>query len=108
VSVSADMPSWSASPNHRGLTTLGLPRHCCRTLLSQHYYPHRRPQLTNRPLDFTPTHYASLPSSTPTIVVSQGLTGGSHESYVRNVLSCVVKPVAEGGLGMRAVVVNAS
>lgn len=42
------------------------------------------------------------------VVVCHGLTGGSHESYVRNVLSWVVKPVADGGMGGRAVVVNVS
>jgi hypothetical protein len=47
-----------------------------------------------------------MPESTPTIVVCHGLTGGSHESYVRNVLAWVIRPVAEGGLGVRAVVIN--
>ncbi len=41
-------------------------------------------------------------------MVCHGLTGGSHESYVRNVLSWVVKPEKEGGLRARAVVINAS
>jgi predicted alpha/beta-fold hydrolase len=35
-----------------------------------------------------------------------GLTGGSHESYVRNILAVVTRPKAEGGLGWRAAVVN--
>ena len=40
------------------------------------------------------------------MVICHGLTGGSHESYVRNVLVPLVKPKSEGGLGLRAVVVN--
>ncbi|CAD6576958.1 MAG: hypothetical protein TREMPRED_001829 [Tremellales sp. Tagirdzhanova-0007] len=57
-------------------------------------------------LDFTPPHHETLPKSSPTIVVCHGLTGGSHESYVRNVLCWAVTPVKEGGLGARAVVIN--
>lgn len=37
---------------------------------------------------------------------TSGLTGGSHESYVRNVLAVVTRPVSEGGLGWRAAVIN--
>ena len=59
-----------------------------------------------RGLDFTPPHHETLAKSTPIIVVCHGLTGGSHESYVRNVLCWAVKPVKEGGLGARAVVIN--
>ncbi len=58
-------------------------------------------------LDFT-THFDSFPDDTPTIVACHGLTGGSHESYVRNILAWVIKPKSEGGLGGRAVVVNVS
>ncbi|KAL7418672.1 hypothetical protein Q5752_006355 [Cryptotrichosporon argae] len=57
-------------------------------------------------LDFSPPHHAALPADAPTVVVAHGLTGGSHESYVRNVLAWVVRPTDEGGLGARAVVVN--
>ncbi|ORX34833.1 Alpha/Beta hydrolase protein [Kockovaella imperatae] len=57
-------------------------------------------------LDFTPPNHGSLPPDTPTLVVCHGLTGGSHESYVRNVLAKVMRPESEGGLGIRAVVVN--
>lgn len=32
--------------------------------------------------------------------------GGSHESYVRNVLCDVIRPKSQGGLGVRAAVVN--
>ena len=42
------------------------------------------------------------------IVVCHGLTGGSHESYVRNILAVAVRPVKESGLGLKAVVVNVS
>lgn len=56
-------------------------------------------------LDFT-ENYTSLPDDAPFLVICHGLTGGSHESYVRNVLTWVVKPQSEGGMGGRAVVVN--
>ncbi|CBQ72759.1 conserved hypothetical protein [Sporisorium reilianum SRZ2] len=42
----------------------------------------------------------------PTVVCLHGLTGGSHESYVRNCFSHLTKPTAEGGLGYRGIVVN--
>jgi len=42
------------------------------------------------------------------LVVCHGLTGGSHESYVRNVVAWAIKPVKQGGLGARAIVVNVS
>ncbi|BGP23024.1 hypothetical protein JCM10295v2_001917 [Rhodotorula toruloides] len=42
----------------------------------------------------------------PILVVSHGLTGGSHESYVRNILAVVTRPKEQGGLGWRAAVVN--
>lgn len=35
-----------------------------------------------------------------------GLTGGSHESYIRAVVTQAIKPKSEGGHGMRAVVMN--
>jgi len=59
-------------------------------------------------VDITPPHHKELPPDAPTIVVAHGLTGGSHESYVRNVLEWVVRPVSEGGLGGRGVVANVS
>lgn len=40
------------------------------------------------------------------VVVAHGLTGGSHESYVRAALSTLTLPINEGGLGLRAVVIN--
>ncbi|CCL99224.1 uncharacterized protein FIBRA_01239 [Fibroporia radiculosa] len=55
-------------------------------------------------LDFTPPDSAQ--DDRPIIVVLHGLTGGSHEAYVRAVLSVVCAPSESGGLGYRAVVVN--
>ncbi|WVQ80965.1 hypothetical protein IAT38_003072 [Cryptococcus sp. DSM 104549] len=57
-------------------------------------------------IDETPEDHGKLPADAPTVVVCHGLTGGSHESYVRNILSWVIKPKSEGGLGGRGVVVN--
>ncbi|THV00751.1 AB-hydrolase YheT, partial [Dendrothele bispora CBS 962.96] len=57
-------------------------------------------------LDFTPVEQSSFPDETPIIVVTHGLTGGSHEGYVRAVLGRASTPVEWGGLGYRAVVVN--
>lgn len=42
----------------------------------------------------------------PIVVINHGLTGGSHESYVRNIVVWLTKPVSQGGLGARAAVVN--
>ena len=42
----------------------------------------------------------------PTVVCLHGLTGGSHESYVRNCFSHLTKPKADGGCGFRGIVVN--
>ncbi|WWC85872.1 uncharacterized protein L201_000739 [Kwoniella dendrophila CBS 6074] len=57
-------------------------------------------------IDMTPENGTSLPEETPTVIVCHGLTGGSHESYVRNVLSWVIRPKQEVGMGARAIVVN--
>ncbi|WVR03567.1 hypothetical protein IAU60_000559 [Kwoniella sp. DSM 27419] len=57
-------------------------------------------------IDATPEDHTELSPETPTVVVCHGLTGGSHESYVRNILAWVIKPKAEGGMGARGVVVN--
>jgi predicted alpha/beta-fold hydrolase len=64
--------------------------------------------LRYRALDVSPPTHDELPRGTPTLVICHGLTGGSHESYVRNVLAWAVKPVKQGGLGARGVVVNVS
>jgi len=58
-------------------------------------------------LDFTPpSREREVPDDAPIVVVLHGLTGGSHESYVRAVLAQAVRPKEEGGLGYRGVVVN--
>ncbi|KII88545.1 hypothetical protein PLICRDRAFT_111152 [Plicaturopsis crispa FD-325 SS-3] len=59
-------------------------------------------------LDFTPPfeEQRHMKEDTPVIVVLHGLTGGSYEAYVRAILAPACRPVAEGGLGYRAVVVN--
>ncbi|THH05238.1 hypothetical protein EW145_g4942 [Phellinidium pouzarii] len=53
-----------------------------------------------------PGHDRVVPDNTPIIVVLHGLTGGSHEAYVRAILAQAVKPKKEGGLGYRGIVVN--
>ena len=59
-------------------------------------------------IDMAPVSLADpAPDDTrPTVVILHGLTGGSHESYVRNCVSKLSKPKEEGGHGMRCVVVN--
>ncbi|KAI9440604.1 AB-hydrolase YheT [Lactarius indigo] len=59
-------------------------------------------------VDFTPPAAAgrTFDKTTPVVVALHGLTGGSHEAYVRNIIAPAVAPVEEGGLGYRAVVVN--
>ncbi|KAI1794276.1 Alpha/Beta hydrolase protein, partial [Ganoderma leucocontextum] len=58
-------------------------------------------------LDFTPpAEERTLKHDTPIVVVLHGLTGGSHESYVRSILAPVCTPVEQGGLGYRGIVVN--
>ncbi|KIL00421.1 hypothetical protein PAXRUDRAFT_821713 [Paxillus rubicundulus Ve08.2h10] len=57
-------------------------------------------------LDFTPVDDPDMPPDTPIVVVMHGLTGGSYESYVRAILAPACRPLSQGGLGYRAVVVN--
>ncbi|KAK7033177.1 AB hydrolase-1 domain-containing protein [Favolaschia claudopus] len=57
-------------------------------------------------LDFTPSVASTVPDDAPIIIVQHGLTGGSHEPYVRAILAPACSPVDQGGLGYRAVVVN--
>ncbi|MBW0476967.1 hypothetical protein O181_016682 [Austropuccinia psidii MF-1] len=53
-------------------------------------------------LDLTPPdRFSTFNDSTPVLIVLHGLTGGSHESYVRSVLSPLINR-----LGWRAVVAN--
>ncbi|KAF8589501.1 AB-hydrolase YheT [Ramaria rubella] len=58
-------------------------------------------------VDITPSFSERpLTAGEPVLIVLHGLTGGSHESYVRAVLSAVTLGQREGGLGMRGVVMN--
>ncbi|KAH9934794.1 AB-hydrolase YheT [Fomitopsis serialis] len=58
-------------------------------------------------LDSTPpANERTLPDDTPIVVALHGLTGGSHESYVRAILAPACTPVEQGGLGYRGIVVN--
>ncbi|GBE81054.1 AB-hydrolase YheT [Sparassis latifolia] len=58
-------------------------------------------------VDFTPSGDQDLlKDDTPIVVALHGLTGGSHEAYVRTILAPVCAPVKQGGLGYRGVVVN--
>ena len=59
-------------------------------------------------LDFTPSNHADLPADAPIVVVCHGITGGSHESYVKEVLAELTRAKEDGGLGARGVVVNVS
>ncbi|KAK7693944.1 hypothetical protein QCA50_003518 [Cerrena zonata] len=42
----------------------------------------------------------------PVVVIAHGLTGGSHEHYVRAAVSVLTASVSSGGLGARIVVMN--
>ncbi|RDB26320.1 hypothetical protein Hypma_006635 [Hypsizygus marmoreus] len=57
-------------------------------------------------LDFAPSDSTHLAEDTPIIVVQHGLTGGSHEAYLRAILRPACTSIEEGGLGYRAVVVT--
>ncbi|KAI0781038.1 AB-hydrolase YheT [Trametes elegans] len=58
-------------------------------------------------IDLTPpAQERTLKEDTPIVVVLHGLTGGSHESYVRAILAPACRPVEQGGLGYRGIVVN--
>ncbi|WVO16146.1 hypothetical protein L204_103816 [Cryptococcus depauperatus] len=57
-------------------------------------------------IDIYPPLAIQLADEAPVIVINHGLTGGSHESYVRNLVVWLTKSVADGGLGGRAAVVN--
>lgn len=65
-------------------------------------------------VDSSPPHSTSIAADSypaqdaPIVLVAHGLTGGSHESYVRNILEWVARPRKEGGLGGRGVVANVS
>ena len=57
-------------------------------------------------IDFTPPFSHNLDPDTPIIIALHGLTGGSHESYVRDILALACAPKHCGGLGYRAAVAN--
>ncbi|KAM0792571.1 hypothetical protein ACM66B_005234 [Microbotryomycetes sp. NB124-2] len=58
-------------------------------------------------IDFAPPITPQDPiDDRPILVIAHGLTGGSHESYVRDVLAKITKPKSEGGPGWRGAVVN--
>ncbi|KAI8801210.1 Alpha/Beta hydrolase protein [Cladochytrium replicatum] len=68
-------------------------------------------------LDWCPGPSTSRDRSTPTIVILHGLTGGSHESYIQDLVEMLVAPehrtdrstLPDGwpGMGYRVVVMNA-
>ncbi|TFK87292.1 AB-hydrolase YheT [Polyporus arcularius HHB13444] len=58
-------------------------------------------------VDITPPlHSHPIAEGENVLFVAHGLTGGSHEAYVRAVLSRVTPDRPSGGLGFRAVVLN--
>ncbi|KAJ7309417.1 AB-hydrolase YheT [Mycena albidolilacea] len=57
-------------------------------------------------LDFAPIDTSHLEDDSPVVVVIPGLTGGSHEAYIRAILAPASTAVTKGGLGYRVVVVN--
>lgn len=57
-------------------------------------------------IDITPPLSQVPPDNRPILVCMHGLTGGSHESYIRTVLDTLTKPKEKGGEGWRAIVVN--
>ncbi|KAJ6615184.1 AB-hydrolase YheT [Mycena sp. CBHHK59/15] len=57
-------------------------------------------------LDFAPIDTTHLDDNSPIIVAVPGLTGGSHEAYIRAILCPASNKVKNGGLGYRVVVVN--
>ncbi|CED84254.1 Alpha/beta hydrolase [Phaffia rhodozyma] len=56
-------------------------------------------------LDFVVNSFTPA-EDTPVLIIAHGLTGGSYESYVRNVMAHATKDKVLGGLGLRGVVVN--
>lgn len=91
-----------------GVSNVGFRYECsshrcveCRTLL-------RLPDGGTLGLDICPPSKDSqdLSTDTPIIIVQHGLSGGSHEPYIRSILAGACAPKSKGGLGYRAVVVN--
>lgn len=57
-------------------------------------------------IDFTPPFNHNLDPDAPIVIVAHGLTGGSFESYIRDILAIACAPKDRGGLGYRAAVAN--
>ncbi|GAA93390.1 hypothetical protein E5Q_00030 [Mixia osmundae IAM 14324] len=59
-------------------------------------------------MDFCPplTEAQAMPDDVPLLLSMHGLSGGSHESYVRGILAQASRPVSQGGKGWRTVVLN--
>ncbi|KAF9011214.1 Alpha/Beta hydrolase protein [Cyathus striatus] len=57
-------------------------------------------------LDFTPIDFREMKHDVPIVVVAHGLTGGSHEPYLRAAVKPIVTSTRNGGLGYRAVIVT--
>ncbi|THH31102.1 hypothetical protein EUX98_g3064 [Antrodiella citrinella] len=53
-----------------------------------------------------PTNTHPIKEGELVVAVAHGLTGGSHEHYVRAALTHLTAPIESGGLGARAVVLN--
>jgi predicted alpha/beta-fold hydrolase len=57
-------------------------------------------------IDLYPPLAVVLSPTAPVVILNHGLTGGSHESYIRNIVVHLAKPLSEDGLGARVAVVN--
>jgi len=57
-------------------------------------------------IDIAPPLHVAPPDNRPILVCMHGLTGGSHESYIRSVLADLTKSKEKGGKGWRGIVVN--
>ena len=53
-----------------------------------------------------PLHSHPIQPNETIVVIAHGLTGGSHEHYVRAAVSVLTTPISSGGLAARAVVMN--
>ncbi|KAF3922659.1 hypothetical protein ABW21_db0202325 [Orbilia brochopaga] len=67
------------------------------------YFPPRTSYFTNEEFDA----WSSESETNPLVIVLHGLSGGSHETYIRLALEPLVRPKKDGGLGYDALVVNA-
>lgn len=53
-----------------------------------------------------PLHSHPIRPNETVVVIAHGLTGGSHEHYVRAAVSVLTAPMSSGGLAARTVVMN--